>query len=275
MSVKIDESGRRSVEVEVEVAGTPEEVWRAIATGPGVSAWFVPTEIEEGEGGQVVSHFGPGMDAIATVTAWEPPRRFAADCENYAPGAPPMATEWIVEARSGGTCVVRVVHSLFASSEDWDAQLESTEEGWPTFFRVLQLYLEHFSGAESASLSLMGMAAGDVDEAWRGFTSALGLDQKGPGERCAASAPDAPRLAGVVEPLADIGHGRRVLLRLDEPTHGVAMLGAFDCGGAVMATVSLYLYGKGAAEAIARDEPRWRAWMERHYPAASSAGSGA
>ncbi len=42
MPVKIDDSGMRSVQAEVEVPGTPEEVWQAIATGPGVSAWFVP-----------------------------------------------------------------------------------------------------------------------------------------------------------------------------------------------------------------------------------------
>mgnify|MGYP000202059350 CR=1 FL=1 len=34
MSVKKEASGRRTVEVEVEVPGTPEEVWQAIATGP-------------------------------------------------------------------------------------------------------------------------------------------------------------------------------------------------------------------------------------------------
>ena len=45
MSVKKEASGRRYVQVEVEVPGTPEEVWQAIATGPGVSSWFVPTEI--------------------------------------------------------------------------------------------------------------------------------------------------------------------------------------------------------------------------------------
>src|SRR6516164_10911182 len=34
MSVKKEASGRRSVQVEVEVPGTPEEVWQAIASGP-------------------------------------------------------------------------------------------------------------------------------------------------------------------------------------------------------------------------------------------------
>ena len=36
MSVKKEASGRRSVQIEVEVPGTPEEVWEAIATGPGI-----------------------------------------------------------------------------------------------------------------------------------------------------------------------------------------------------------------------------------------------
>src|SRR3977135_2869589 len=125
MSVKKEASGRRSVQVEVEVPGTPEQVWQAIASGPGVSSWFVPTEFEEVDGKPVavVSHFGPGMDSTATVTAWEPPHRFAAESAGMGPNAPPLATEWIVEARSGGDCVVRVVHSLFASTDDWDNQL--------------------------------------------------------------------------------------------------------------------------------------------------------
>src|SRR5579859_2105919 len=55
MSVKKEASGRRSVQVEVEVPGTPEEVWQAIATGPGISSWFVPTEFEERDGKPVKS----------------------------------------------------------------------------------------------------------------------------------------------------------------------------------------------------------------------------
>ena len=41
MSVKKEANGRRSVQIEIEVPGTPEEVWQAIATGPGISSWFV------------------------------------------------------------------------------------------------------------------------------------------------------------------------------------------------------------------------------------------
>ena len=154
MSVKKEASGRRSVQVEVEVPGTPEEVWQAIATGPGISSWFVPAEFEERDGKPVAVklNFGPGMESRSVVTAWDPPRMFAAEASGWVPGSPPIADEWSVEARAGGICVVRVVHSLFASTDDWDNQLEGTESGWPGFFRILRIYLTHFRGQRSAMM---------------------------------------------------------------------------------------------------------------------------
>ena len=142
MSVKKEASGRRSVQVEVEVPGTPEEVWQAIATGPGISSWLMPAEFEVRDGKPVAVklNFGPGMEISSAVTAWDPPRMFAT--EAGLPGSPPIANEWSVEARAGGICVVRVVHSLFASTDDWDNQLEGTESGWPAFFRILRIYLK-------------------------------------------------------------------------------------------------------------------------------------
>jgi len=145
MSVKKEANGRRSVQVEVEVPGTPEQVWQAIATGPGVGAWFVPTEVDGRIGGTFTSHFGGGMDAVATITEWDAPHRFVKE-DSWGPNGPTMATEWIVEARGGGTCMVRVVHSLFAETDDWDDQLTGVESGWPSFFSILRLYLEHFAG---------------------------------------------------------------------------------------------------------------------------------
>ena len=107
MPVEKDPSGQRSVHAEAEVPGTPEEVWRAIATGPGMSAWFVPSTCEERAGGVVTNNFGPGMESVAALKTWNPPPSFSAETEEE-PGK--IATEWTVEAKDGGTCVVRVVH---------------------------------------------------------------------------------------------------------------------------------------------------------------------
>jgi uncharacterized protein YndB with AHSA1/START domain len=272
MPVKKEPSGRRSVEVEVEVPGTPEEVWQAIATGPGISSWFVPTEVEEREGGAIAANFGPGMDSAATITAWEPPRRFAADSQDMGPNAPTTATEWIVEARAGGTCVVRVVHSWFASTDDWDDQYEGFAHGWPAFFRILRLYLAHFRGQPCSAFQLMGVAPEPKPEAWNALTASLGLVGASVGKRV-KSAAGAPPLAGLVERAGQPEYPE-LLLRLDEPTAGIAHLFALPMGGQVYLPIRVYLYGNQAPAAVARDEPVWQAWVNEHFSAVADAGKG-
>ena len=264
MSVKKEASGRRSVQVEVEVPGTPEEVWQAIATGPGISSWFVPTEFEERDGKPVAvkMNFGPGMESRAAVTAWDPPRMFAAQGEGWG-GSPPIATEWSVEARAGGVCLVRVVNSLFASTDDWDNQLEGTESGWPGFFRTLRIYLTHFRGQRSAIMQFMAGVAGTEAEAWATLTAALGLNGVAAGQRWAVPA-GVPALGGVVEHVSQ--SPCNALLRLDKPGPGAAALGTVNFGGSVMATFSFYLYGDQAAGTVARETPLWQAWIQKRFP---------
>lgn len=274
MSVQKDASGRRWVEVEVEVPGTPEEVWEAIATGPGVSSWFVPTEVEKGEDGtpvRVVSNFGPGMDSIAKVTEWDPPRRFAAESEDLGPGAPPIATEWIVEARSGGLCVVRVVHSLFSSSEDWDDQMGAWESGWPGFFRILRLYLTHFRPLRgAAAFQAAGSAPEPATEAWEALTTALNLAGAAVGEKRSTPA-GAPPLTGQIEAVGQNEHDLQLLLVTEEPAPGIAHLFAMPMGGQVYLSVRFYLYGETAATAVARAEPQWQEWLNAKFvPATGS-----
>ena len=265
MPVKKDASGRRSVQAEVEVPGTPEEVWQAIATGAGISSWFVPTEFEERDGKPVAVklNFGPGMEARSELSEWDPPRRFASESPGWTPGSPPIATEWSVEARAGGVCFVRVVHSLFASTDDWDSQIEGTEFGWPGFFRILRLYLTHFRGQRSALMQWNVMPAGTDAEAWDKLTTALGLKGVNTGQRWSAPA-GVPSLGGVLEPADQYPH--RAVLRLDTPVPGVADLGSANCGGAVMMTLSFYLYGDQAADTVAREKPLWEAWIQEHFP---------
>ena len=264
MSVKKEPSGRRSVQVEVEVPGTPEEVWQAIATGPGISSWFVPTRSEERQGGEVVSNFGPGMDCPATITAWEAPKRFVAEAPMGPPGSPTVATEWIVEARGGGACLVRVVHSLFASTDDWDNQLDGLEQGWPTYFRILRMYLERFKGMPCSAMHFVGFSTDPEATAWEKAGGELRLLKVAQGQKW--SAPDGlPRMAGVVDSLGKGSHSNTVLLRLDTPAPGSAYIGAFSCGG-VMVCMSVYLYGDKAKAAVERDQPAWQKWMGERFP---------
>ena len=125
-----------SCENRIEVPGTPEQVWEAIATGPGIEAWFVPAEVEPRDGGRVALDMGTGMEDAGVVTAWEPPHRFVYEEEWQAVEGEPagrLATEFLVEARSGGTCVVRLVSTLYAGGASWDDVLESMREGWSVY----------------------------------------------------------------------------------------------------------------------------------------------
>src|SRR3954447_22982619 len=246
MSVKVESSGRRSIQVEVEVPGTPEEVWQAIASGPGISSWFAPAEFEERDGKPVALtvNVGPGMESRSVVTAWDAPRTFTSEGDGWLPGAPPIATEWSVEARAGGVCVVRVVQSLFASTDDWDDQLIGTESGWPGCFRILRLYLSHFRGQRSAMMQFMAPVAGTAAEAWATMTAALGLNGVGAGQGWAVPA-GVPALGGVVENVSQ-SPPPGALLRLDQPGPGAAALFIMTYGGSVLATFNFYLYGDQA-----------------------------
>ncbi len=273
MSVKKEASGKRSVQVEVELPGTPEQIWQAIATGPGITAWFCPTELEERHGGKMVLHMAPGMDSVATITAWEPPLRLAAEDPGWMPGMPTVATEWTIEARPGGNCLVRVVHSLFASTDDWDDQLASTETGWPSFFRILRLYLTHFPGQRCSSIRVMGTSAGSAADAWKKLSGALGIAGAAAGQTVTGSG-GAPPFAGTVELAEAVKDHHTVMVRLEQPAPGVASIGGFDCGGMVMAMVSFYLYGERAPAAAERDARPWQEWMSNLFPQAEAANSG-
>jgi uncharacterized protein YndB with AHSA1/START domain len=266
MPVKIDDTGRRSVEAEVAVPGTPEEVWQAIATGPGISAWFVPSQVEERVGGAVVCNFGPGMESLSTITEWEPPHRFVAESrDDMGPDDATVATEWSVAAPSGGTCVVRVVHSWFTSKDDWDEQFEGHTYGWLSFFRVLKSYLTHFRGQPSAAFQVVGTAPEPKEAAWTALTEPLGLAGAEVGRRVSTPA-GAPPLAGTVEWAGQPAWPEELLIRLDEPAPGLAHLVPHPMGGQIVFTLRFYLYGNEAAEAVARAEPAWQAWMNERFP---------
>lgn len=261
---KDPKTGRRFIAVETEVPGTPEEVWQAIATGPGITAWFVPTQLEERAKGSIDMAFGPGMDSHAEIQEWEPPRRFLAqNSEGMGPGSPAMATEWTIEANAGGQCRVRVVHSWFADTDDWDKQFESVEKGWPSFFRVLQRYMAKFRGQKCTQVQLMAFTAGPKEKVWAELTQPFGLAGATVGQ-AAKSSGDAPRLAAVVE---TAGPKDEFILGLEQPAPGTAHLTVSAMGGQVYVYVCLYLYGDAGRAVAEREEPVWREWIDRLFPA--------
>ena len=227
------------LDMQIEVAATPEQVWEAISTGPGISAWFMPAEVE---GGRITFHHMAGGSSEAEVTDAEAPRRL-----RFTEGDRAQATEFLVEARSGGTCVVRVVGSGFGG--------KGADDGWTAALLGLKLYLEHFTGRQAANVLAGGQVPGPQSRAWEELQAAVGLGELAEGARVTARADGAPPLSGVIEGMLDT----MVTLRLDEPAPGLAFVGV---GGpddeTVFAILRAQYFGPEAAAIAERDEPAWR-----------------
>ncbi|RHA44464.1 SRPBCC family protein [Cellulomonas rhizosphaerae] len=256
MSTTLDVPYR--LEFSVEVPGTPEQVWHAVATAKGLSAWYLPTEMDEREGGDLHFVIEPGMGSEGHVTGWDPPRRIAFE-EDWAalmgkePDAlSPLTSEFLVEAHSGGTCVVRVTSSGFGSGADWESQWwDGMGPGWTPYFENLRVYLAHFAGQEATLLEADAPHVGDADAAWAAVHGSLALGGEG-------ATVDVRGASGIVEHVGE----RRALVRLTGPVSGILNLyahGAAD--GTANAGVRAYLFSGDADEYVRREGPAWQAWL--------------
>jgi uncharacterized protein YndB with AHSA1/START domain len=132
------------IELEAILPASPEEVWDAIATGPGIDSWFMGrNEVEPRAGGAVAMDTG-GQRAEAVVTAYEPAKRFATRT-TAAPDGQFMAFEYLIEGREHSSTVLRVVHSGMLG-DDWQDEYDALRRGWPFHLGTLQQYLTHFPG---------------------------------------------------------------------------------------------------------------------------------
>ncbi len=275
MAIRKDGSGKRWVEMDVVLPGTPEQVWHAMATGPGLASWFINAQVEPRVGGSVTFDFGKGVTTSGHVTAWQPPERFAYVEVEWDEGAPPCATEITITARDGGVCLVRMVHSLFTSSDAWDDQLEGFESGWPGFFEVLRVYLTYFAGQRAASFMVVSPSGEDALSAWKQLTQACGLAGKDVGDSCRSEF-DVEPWSGVVEHVHQDAQQRWAIVRIAAPSPGLVLLGTKNTTGtrgdvetrigkgpASNVSVCRFYYGDDAAEVCTAAEARWRGWVTR------------
>jgi hypothetical protein len=175
-----------------------------------------------------------------------------------------------VEARGGGTCVVRVVSGFFRDGEGWEDMVEGAGEGWRFGLTILRAYLAHFAGQYAGRPTAALDVTGNTGEllAERSKVSATLMDAFGltgmtAGDSFRAPS-DAPPLEGILESAEE--HG--VLLRSDQPAPGLVEISTFSMDGAtVTVNLSAHLYGPRAAEVARRDQPRWTAWLQERFPA--------
>jgi len=257
---------RGRVEVTVDVPGAPDAVWRAVATGPGITSWFVPTRVE---GDEIVMSLGALGDARGRVVTSDAPRRFAFAEEGWLDGAPALLTEFEIEDLGQERSRVRLVNRVDGDTgPDVDRALAATEAAWRPYLVVLRLHLAREAEATPATVDASGAAGGTLDEAWSRVVEALGLDPAlEDGKRARVSAPGAPALAGRVEHAGQ----HELVLRIDEPGPGHALVAVYDGGDGPLVNVHAWLYGPGAEETAESERAAWEAWMDDGFPRRAAA----
>jgi hypothetical protein len=165
----------------------------------------------------------------------------------------PLATEFLVEAQSGGTCVLRVVSSAFGTGADWEGEFfADMEKMWRPSFDRLRLYLSHFPGQTATRMEVEAEFPGEREPLWSAMRQALGVGQVG--EELAIR-----DIRGRVESADDI----QILVRLAAPVPGLLAFVAYSPGeGKATGAVQGHLFSENAPAFVERERPAWKAWIE-------------
>jgi uncharacterized protein YndB with AHSA1/START domain len=237
---------------ELDLEATPEQVWEAIATGPGIDSWFMGrNEVEPRVGGRGRMS-NEDFTAESTVTAWDPPNRFAFRGDP-APDGVFHAFEYLIEGRDGGSTVLRFVHSGFLG-DDWEAEYDALRKGDPVYLHTLGQYLKYFRGRAATSIEIFAPQGPGRERAWSVLRGGLGL--AGPvavGEQVHLTPAGLDPLDGVVDYLSEDFLGVR--------TDGGLYRFIFGYTGAVV--LGHHLYAEPGAPAADEKEAKaaWQSWL--------------
>jgi uncharacterized protein YndB with AHSA1/START domain len=176
---------------ELRVDATPDQVWAAIATGPGIDSWFMGrNEVDPAR--TVRTAFG-GYTPRHAITVWEPGERLAYGSEP-APDGRFVAYEFLVEGRDHGSTVLRVATNGFLPGDDWADEFEAMGRGNTFFYRTLATYLDHFAGRTATPVTAFGPLVTDWPRTRAKLVAAIGRD----GDRVRFTPEGLPPVDGVV-----------------------------------------------------------------------------
>jgi uncharacterized protein YndB with AHSA1/START domain len=184
---------------EINLDATPEQVWDAIATGPGIDSWFMGhSEVEPREGGTGRLTLA-GQTSTSTLTAWEPQRRLVKRIGDGEDGTF-MVVEYLIEGRDQSSTVLRLVQSGVLG-DDWESEYEALKAGWDMYLFTLAQYLRYFpQRTATAAVTAMRPQAGESEQVWAVLKRELGLAETvAEGDRVGLNAAGLPAIEGVVD----------------------------------------------------------------------------
>jgi uncharacterized protein YndB with AHSA1/START domain len=205
MTTKTD---TRSHTIELTINATVEDVWKALTDGIELARWFPnKATVTPGVGGTIRMEWTDLFAGEERILAWDPPRHLRTSWPAPPPegvaAAPQLAVDYFIESK-GGKTMLRLVHSGFSTSPEWDKEYDSTRRGWKHELRSLRHYLENHRGRDRSTTWVRARVDGDPKEVFHRFMSSQGILAEGSlaglgeGDRYAITLTTGDRFEGTV-----------------------------------------------------------------------------
>ncbi|WP_010540776.1 SRPBCC family protein [Dietzia alimentaria] len=260
VTAEIDTGGEgRRVMVRVPLPAAPAVVWDAVATGEGISSWFVPCAMEPQVGGRIVQFADPGAPdpttgpeaaaeamltaTVGEITAYSPPSGSAPGVFTYVERdwmgegvpVPPWETTCEVDDDEGHTLLT--LRSGFDSGGQLAQEsVDGSVDGWVQALTVLAHRLTHrpADGVATVDAATEAIAA-TVPELWARVSARLIAPAAGAGGAGSVAGGPADRRgsvarSGEVGGIVVVESEAALTLILSAPVDGMLELFAFPAG---------------------------------------------
>ena len=277
----------------IVLEATPAEVWDAVATGPGLSSWWVPHEIEPRKGGHARADFGGGTVAEGRIQVYEPGRRivYAGEAAADDVGAKPKklrekptmeftisangTPEEFADAPFRGIGDVRghrrrpgrprtVLH--FRQTGFPEVAQEVFEEGWDFNFYNLTQYFTHFRGKTAVTSAAISLHQKTPREGIEILSKALGLkdpDAVEEGKELRLKPKGRGAIEGVVDLRMSAKHIEAIGVRNEEGL--MRAMSDETCGGAVFKWEYVVDPPPDFAARVRGVNEDWQGWIEQQF----------
>lgn len=299
--IEVDDDGRRVV-CSVPLPVPPAVVFDAVATGEGISSWFVPCALEPEVGGRIVQFADPGAPdpttgpeaaaeamltaTVGEITAYTPPAGSVPGLFTYAERdwmgegvpVPPWETSCEVVADDDGGTVLTLRSGFASAGRLAEESVDGSVTGWAQALIVLAHRLTHrpADGVVTVDASTDPIAS-TVPDLWARVIGRLVAPAAGVGAGSDGSG--AVARSGEVGGIVAVSSEASATILLSAPADGVLELYAYPAGDTpedaashVALAVRVYEYvgapgGSGdplGAAAVDGVEPTWDAprWRE-------------
>jgi uncharacterized protein YndB with AHSA1/START domain len=194
----------RDIELSVELDASPEDVFRAVTEGTEIAKWLAPeARVTAPEGGKKASiwiSWGEGMSVEHEIEIFDAPKRLRHPSGRNGETKAPLYADWSIEARAGGKTTLRLVHSGFSASADWDDEFEAHARGWRLMLQNLRQSFALHAHEPAVHLPFMSKVESPHGSIWNTLLGKLGLSAPPKiGDQFHFTTPNGDVLTGVVD----------------------------------------------------------------------------